>query len=69
MPPDQAILRRTWLRNGLEAMAIEANEKQMNLLLDYLAMLERWNKAYNLTAIREPLEMINLHLLDSLSVH
>jgi 16S rRNA (guanine527-N7)-methyltransferase len=69
MPPDQAILRRNWLRNGLEAMAIEANEKQMNLLLDYLAMLERWNKAYNLTAIREPLEMINLHLLDSLSVH
>lgn len=69
MPPDQATLKRSCLRNGLDAMAIKANEKQVNLLLNYLAMLERWNKAYNLTAIREPLEMINLHLLDSLSVH
>ena len=68
-PADQATLRRTCLRQGLEAMAIKANDKQITLLLDYLAMLEHWNKAYNLTAIRQPLEMISYHLLDSLSVH
>ena len=50
-------------------MAIETTDKQVTLLMHYLAMLDRWNKTYNLTSIREPLEMINLHLLDSLSVH
>lgn len=38
-------------------------------LLDYLSLLERWNKAYNLTAIRDPREMLVKHLLDSLAMH
>jgi 16S rRNA (guanine527-N7)-methyltransferase len=38
-------------------------------LLDYLALLERWNQAYNLTAIRDPREMVSKHLLDSLAMH
>ena len=38
-------------------------------LLDYLALLDRWNHAYNLTAIRDPREMLVKHLLDSLSMH
>ena len=38
-------------------------------LLDYLALLERWNQAYNLTAIRDPREMVSKHLLDSLVLH
>ena len=38
-------------------------------LLDYLALLQKWNQAYNLTAIREPSEMLSKHLLDSLSIH
>ncbi|MDB6163024.1 MAG: gidB, partial [Xanthomonadaceae bacterium] len=38
-------------------------------LLDYLALLERWNRTYNLTAIRDPGEMITPHLLDSLAMH
>lgn len=37
-------------------------------LLDYLALLQQWNRAYNLTAIRDPARMISLHLLDSLSI-
>lgn len=38
-------------------------------LLDYLSLLERWNKTYNLTAIRDPREMLVKHLLDSLAMH
>src|SRR3546814_13087251 len=38
-------------------------------LLAYLALLDRWNHTYNLTAIREPREMVALHLLDSLAMH
>lgn len=38
-------------------------------LLDYLALLDRWNHTYNLTAIRDPREMLTKHLLDSLAMH
>ena len=38
-------------------------------LLDYLALLDRWNRTYNLTAIRDPREMLSKHLLDSLAMH
>ncbi|HVI57776.1 MAG TPA: 16S rRNA (guanine(527)-N(7))-methyltransferase RsmG [Luteimonas sp.] len=38
-------------------------------LLRYLALLARWNRAYNLTAIRDPRAMVSLHLLDSLAMH
>jgi len=43
-------------------------DNQIELFLDYLALLIKWNKAYNLTAIRDPFEMLTLHLLDSLSI-
>jgi 16S rRNA (guanine527-N7)-methyltransferase len=55
--------------------ALEAGLAQLDLdpllaprLLDYLALLERWNKTYNLTAIRDPREMLVKHLLDSLAM-
>jgi 16S rRNA (guanine527-N7)-methyltransferase len=41
---------------------------QQAQLLDYLALIARWNKVYNLTAVRDPDEMLTLHLIDSLAV-
>jgi 16S rRNA (guanine527-N7)-methyltransferase len=60
--------KRQKLESGLNSLGIQWDSNQLELLLEYLAMLERWNKTYNLTAVRDPFEMINLHLLDSLAV-
>jgi len=56
------------LENGMQAMGLEYSAEQRDKLLAYLQLLITWNKAYNLTAIRDPSEMIKLHLLDSLTV-
>lgn len=56
------------LKLGLESLQLPCSKYQINQLLKYLDMLERWNKAYNLTAIRDPFDMIHLHLLDSLAI-
>ena len=56
------------LRSGLEELALTANDNQVTSLLDYLALLQKWNKVYNLTAVRDPAEMLTHHLLDSLAV-
>lgn len=56
------------LERGLWALSIEATPQQMDLLIQYLALLEKWNKVYNLTAVRDPEEMLVKHLLDSLAV-
>jgi 16S rRNA (guanine527-N7)-methyltransferase len=55
------------LERGLVALALPV--AQAPRLLDYLALLQRWNGAYNLTAIRDPREMLVKHLLDSLAMH
>jgi 16S rRNA (guanine527-N7)-methyltransferase len=54
------------LREGLVRLGLEATLDAP--LLAYLALLQKWNAAYNLTAIREPEQMLGLHLLDSLSI-
>lgn len=46
---------------------IKATPQQIALLIQYLTLLEKWNKVYNLTAIRDPQEMLVKHLLDSLA--
>ncbi len=56
------------LEQGLCALSIEATPQQVDLLIQYLALLEKWNKVYNLTAVRDPEEMLVKHLLDSLAV-
>lgn len=56
------------LADGAAELGIELSDGQSRLLLEYLALLQKWNKAYNLTAVRDPAEMVSRHLLDSLSV-
>ena len=56
------------LRQGARQLDIELTDDQTQQLLAYLALLNKWNKAYNLTAVRDPAEMVSRHLLDSLSI-
>lgn len=56
------------LARGLEEASIKLSPDVQQKLLDYLALLQKWNKIHNLTAVRDPQEMVTLHLLDSLSV-
>lgn len=55
------------LTSGLRALGLQLSDEQVSLLLDYLALLQKWNKVYNLTAVRDPAEMMTHHLLDSLA--
>lgn len=54
--------------SGLAALDCGANDEQIAKLKLYVSLLQRWNKTYNLTAIRDPLEMIPAHIFDSLVV-
>lgn len=56
------------LRRGAAELGVALSARQEEQLLAYLALLIKWNKAYNLTAVRDPDEMVSRHLLDSLSV-
>lgn len=56
------------LLDGAAALGIALSDAQQQALLAYLALLIKWNRAYNLTAVRDPDEMVSRHLLDSLSV-
>lgn len=53
---------------GLQAMGIAIEPSQQERMLTYLAEFNKWNKAYNLSAVRDPEQMLYRHLLDSLSV-
>lgn len=53
----------------MRELNLNCSPLQLEKLLKYLELLQRWNKAFNLTAIRDPLQMVRLHLLDSLAIH
>ncbi|MCG2585232.1 16S rRNA (guanine(527)-N(7))-methyltransferase RsmG [Massilia sp. TS11] len=63
---DRVILGQI-LVDGLAELNITLSPSQREQLLDYLALLHKWNAVYNLTAVRAPLDMIRLHILDSLA--
>ena len=56
------------LLTGLDTLNISLEEHKIEQLLAFVQLLEKWNKAYNLSAIRNKAAMIGLHLLDSLAV-
>lgn len=56
------------LKRGLIALGLTLERDIQQCLLDYIALIEKWNRVYNLTAIREPEKMVSHHLLDSLAV-
>ncbi|MES9815393.1 MAG: 16S rRNA (guanine(527)-N(7))-methyltransferase RsmG [Candidatus Thiodiazotropha sp.] len=53
---------------GATEMGLHLDTRQQALMVEFLALLVKWNSAYNLTAVREPLEMVGRHLLDSLAL-
>ena len=55
------------LRAGAEALALGLGDAQLARLMEFLALLQKWNKVYNLTAVRDPQDMLTHHLLDSLA--
>jgi 16S rRNA (guanine527-N7)-methyltransferase len=63
--------RASWLdllRSGASELGIALSDEQFGRLADYVALLAKWNAVYNLTAIRDPRQMLIQHILDSLSI-
>ncbi|MQA38361.1 16S rRNA (guanine(527)-N(7))-methyltransferase RsmG [Rugamonas aquatica] len=63
---DRAVLADV-LKQGITSLKLDLNEAQVEKLLDYLALLNKWNSVYNLTSVRDPMQMVTLHVLDSLA--
>jgi 16S rRNA (guanine527-N7)-methyltransferase len=63
---DRAVLSKA-LADGIKDLSLDLEEKQHEQLLDYLALLFKWNSVYNLTSVRDPMQMVTHHLLDSLA--
>ena len=59
---------RDILLRGLAALKLELTETKIQQLLEFIQLIEKWNKAYNLTAIRNREDMVSFHLLDSLVI-
>ena len=58
---------RLLLADGVSALGLSLGEEAQKKLLDYMALIQKWNKVYNLTALRDSQEILTHHLLDSLS--
>jgi 16S rRNA (guanine527-N7)-methyltransferase len=58
----------TMLDSGAEELGVALSSSQKQKLLDYVALLAKWNTVYNLTAIRDPRQMLIQHILDSLAL-
>ncbi len=59
---------QTQLERGIAALGLQLPANAVERLLDYQELLARWNATYNLTAVRDPAEMVTRHLLDSLAI-
>ncbi len=59
---------KSQLAGGIDELGLSITDNQLEAMLAYLSLLDKWNKSYNLTAIRDPQKMLTYHLLDSLSI-
>ena len=66
--PAPNLNHREVLAQSLPALGLSLDDAQITALLDYLALIQKWTKVYNLTAVRDPDVMLTHHLLDSLAV-
>lgn len=55
------------LTDGVRALQLDVSDAQIAQLIDYVGLLSKWNAVYNLTAVRDPMQMVTQHLLDSLA--
>lgn len=70
-PSQPATLSRLWsqqLSEGLAQLSLTLPTESQRALLDFLALLNKWNRTFNLTAVRDPQQMVSRQLLDSLSI-
>jgi 16S rRNA (guanine527-N7)-methyltransferase len=65
---DQIKMLEKTLTEGLQALNLQLEPGAERALLDFVLLLDKWNQAYNLTAVRDPQQMITRHILDSLSI-
>jgi len=56
------------LQQGCETLGLDVSDEKLAKLIAYVHLLAKWNKAFNLTSVREPKEMISRHILDSLAI-
>jgi 16S rRNA (guanine527-N7)-methyltransferase len=63
---DRHILSQV-LAEGIAEMGLDISAEQQGKLMDYLALMFKWNSVYNLTSLRDPMQMVTHHLLDSLA--
>ena len=63
---DRAALAQV-LKDGIAEMQLDVSETQQGQLMDYLQLMAKWNAVYNLTSLRDPMQMVTHHLLDSLA--
>lgn len=59
---------QTKFADACQKLPFEVTEDQQLLLIKYLEMVNKWNKAYNLTSVRDPMDMVTVHLIDSIAV-
>lgn len=62
------VLEARWLQEAAAAMSVDLEAGQAATLLSYIAQLQRWNRSYNLTAIKDPVQMLVQHVVDSLAL-
>ena len=59
---------QTILEKGIQQLGLKIEKNELVLLLDFIQLIEKWNKTYNLTSVRNKEDMARLHVLDSLAI-